>query len=211
MGEYSVGMQLPNEQELADSLNVSRTTIREAVKLLISRHILEIERGKGTFVAAIPGLSEDPFGLEFVSEDILMPNLFFFRSIVEPDVCALAAANASTNQLKEMLHLVDRMNKISRLVVCSSKDEWIDDFINQEIAFHSLTYKMTHNVVFERMTDIITRSVIINSTALKYRQSFDFTKYTEIHAILYEAIASRDIEYVKACSQRHMSTFNLFL
>ena len=37
VGKYAVGTQLPNEQELADSLNVSRTTIREAVKLLVSR------------------------------------------------------------------------------------------------------------------------------------------------------------------------------
>ena len=96
VGKYAVGTQLPNEQELADSLNVSRTTIREAVKLLVSRRVLEIERGKGTFVAAIPGLSEDPFGLEFVNEDILKSNLSQFRSIIEPEVCALAAANAST-------------------------------------------------------------------------------------------------------------------
>ena len=46
VGKYAVGTQLPNEQELADSLNVSRTTIREAVKLLVSRRVLEIERGK---------------------------------------------------------------------------------------------------------------------------------------------------------------------
>ena len=181
VGKYAVGTQLPNEQELADSLNVSRTTIREAVKLLVSRRVLEIERGKGTFVAAIPGLSEDPFGLEFVNEDILKSNLSQFRSIIEPEVCALAAANASAHQLDDMKHLVVRMNEISCLVVESSVDEWIDEFIDQEIAFHTLIYKMTRNVVFERMTNIISRSVIINSTALNYRQGFDFTKYNVSH------------------------------
>ena len=74
-----------------------------------------------------------------------------------------------------MKHLVVRMNEISCLVVESSVDEWIDEFIDQEIAFHTLIYKMTRNVVFERMTNIISRSVIINSTALNYRQGFDFT------------------------------------
>lgn len=211
VGEYAVGSQLPNEQELSESLNVSRTTIREAVKLLVSRHVLEIERGRGTFVAAIPGLSDDPFGLEFVSESILKPNLCLFRTIVEPGVCALAAANASTHQLEDMAQQVDRMNEISRLVVDSSIDEWIDEFIDQEIAFHTLIYKMTHNVVFERMTDIISRSVIINSTALNYRQAFDFSKYTEIHTALYHAIASKDPDRAKACGYEHMATFSLFL
>lgn len=210
VGKYAVGTQLPNEQELADSLNVSRTTIREAVKLLVSRRVLEIERGKGTFVAAIPGLSEDPFGLEFVNEDILKSNLSQFRSIIEPEVCALAAANASAHQLDDMKHLVARMNEISCLVVESSVDEWIDEFIDQEIAFHTLIYKMTHNVVFERMTNIISRSVIINSTALNYRQGFDFTKYTELHTTLYEAIASRDPEIARKHGQEHMETFKLF-
>ena len=210
VGKYAVGMQLPNEQELADSLNVSRTTIREAVKLLVSRHVLEIARGKGTFVAAIPGLGEDPFGLEFVNEDILKSNLSQFRSIIEPEVCALAAANASAHQLDDMKHLVVRMNEISCLVVESSVDEWIDEFIDQEIVFHTLIYKMTHNVVFERMTNIISRSVIINSTALNYRQGFDFTKYTELHTTLYEAIASRDTEIARKHGQEHMETFKLF-
>ena len=86
VGEYKVGSQWPNEQELSEPLNVSRTTIREAVKILMSRHVLEIERGIGTFVAAIPGLSYDPFGLEFVNDSILRPDLCLFRSIVEPDV-----------------------------------------------------------------------------------------------------------------------------
>lgn len=210
VGKYAVGTQLPNEQELADSLNVSRTTIREAVKLLVSRRVLEIERGKGTFVAAIPGLSEDPFGLEFVNEDILKSNLSQFRSIIEPEVCALAAANASAHQLDDMKHLVVRMNEISCLVVESSVDEWIDEFIDQEIAFHTLIYKMTRNVVFERMTNIISRSVIINSTALNYRQGIDFTKYTELHTTLYEAIASRNPEIARKHGQEHMETFKLF-
>ena len=45
-----VGDKLPNEFELAESLNVGRGTIREAVKLLVARNCLEIRRGKGTYV-----------------------------------------------------------------------------------------------------------------------------------------------------------------
>ena len=45
-----IGDKLPNEFELAESLNVGRGTIREAVKILVARNCLEIRRGKGTFV-----------------------------------------------------------------------------------------------------------------------------------------------------------------
>lgn len=213
VGKYAVGTQLPNEQELADSLNVSRTTIREAVKILVSRHVLEIERGKGTFVAAIPGLSDDPFGLEFVDERILRLELCTFRAYTEPDVCALAAVNASQYQLEEMLNIIEQMNEISRLVIESviNADDWIDKFIDQEILFHTLIYKMTHNLVFERMTNTIAKSVIANSTAIDYRRNFDFQKYTEIHTALYEAIASKDAEYAKVRGAEHMGTFESFL
>ena len=73
-GEFALGSKLPNENELMDDLNVSRTTIREAVKILISKNILYIERGKGTYVAAIPGLADDPYGFEFIPEEKLIPD-----------------------------------------------------------------------------------------------------------------------------------------
>ena len=50
----TAGEKLPNEFELASLLNVGRGTVREAVKLLVSRSVLEIRRGKGTFVERIP-------------------------------------------------------------------------------------------------------------------------------------------------------------
>ena len=47
---FSAGDKLPNELHLSEELNVSRTTLREAVKILVAYDILEIQRGKGTFV-----------------------------------------------------------------------------------------------------------------------------------------------------------------
>ena len=47
---FSVGDKLPNELDLSEELNVSRTTLREAIRILVAYDILEIQRGKGTFV-----------------------------------------------------------------------------------------------------------------------------------------------------------------
>lgn len=47
---FSAGDKLPNELELAEELNVSRTTLREAIRILVAYGVLEIQRGKGTFV-----------------------------------------------------------------------------------------------------------------------------------------------------------------
>ena len=47
---FSAGDKLPNELELAEELNVSRTTLREAIRILVAYGVLEIQRGKGTYV-----------------------------------------------------------------------------------------------------------------------------------------------------------------
>lgn len=47
---FSAGDKLPNENELSEELNVSRTTLREAIRTLVAYNVLEIQRGKGTFV-----------------------------------------------------------------------------------------------------------------------------------------------------------------
>ena len=48
--QFKIGDKLPNETELSALLNVSRTTLREAIKMLVLQDIVEIKRGKGTFV-----------------------------------------------------------------------------------------------------------------------------------------------------------------
>ena len=51
-GCYAPGSKLPNENELSGELGVSRTTLREAISFLVAQGVLEIRRGKGTFVAS---------------------------------------------------------------------------------------------------------------------------------------------------------------
>lgn len=52
-GLYKAGEQLPSEMSLATDLGVSRATVREALKILISKHVLEVRRGIGTFVTSL--------------------------------------------------------------------------------------------------------------------------------------------------------------
>ena len=90
-GEWKVNEQIPTEQELAEELMVSRTTIREAIKILASQNIVRIDRGKGTFVAETPGVIQDPLGFEFIQEERLIKDLCDYRVAIEPCVCEIAA------------------------------------------------------------------------------------------------------------------------
>ena len=51
--KYNPGDKLPNEMELSEQLGVSRITLREAIRILVTANVLEIKRGKGTFVKKI--------------------------------------------------------------------------------------------------------------------------------------------------------------
>lgn len=205
-GEYKVNEQLPSEQELADSLNVSRTTVREAVKRLVSLHVLEIKRGKGTFVTTLPGLSDDPLGLDFVPEDRLFHDLYEFRLSIEPEICAMAAQNASRSQIAEMRKITKRMEQLASKIDIRPYDETVvDSYTNSEISFHSLLWNMTHNVIFERLSGMLSRAVSVNYTTRLYRSSFDLRDNTKIHIELFDAIIAHDAEKARKLGYVHMS------
>ena len=70
--QFTPGSKLPNENELSEALHVSRTTLREAISFLVAQGVLEIRRGKGTFVVEKPGQIEDPLGFAYVKDKITL-------------------------------------------------------------------------------------------------------------------------------------------
>ena len=99
----AVGAKLPNEFELGDRFGVGRSTIREAVKILVSRNILEIRRGCGTFVCENPGVVDDPLGFAFVDDKKRLGlDLCEVRMIIEPEIAALAAERAVPEEIEEL-------------------------------------------------------------------------------------------------------------
>ena len=90
-----IGQKIPNEFELAEKFGVGRSTVREAVKGLVSKGILEVRRGSGTFVISTCSPEEDPLGLSKLQDKFkLALELFEVRLMLEPDIAAQAAENA---------------------------------------------------------------------------------------------------------------------
>ena len=82
--KFKAGDKLPNENELSEQLKVSRTTLREAIRFLVAHNVLEVRRGKGTFVKLVSE-KEDKYGLKelsFLQPDI--KDLYEMRLIFEP-------------------------------------------------------------------------------------------------------------------------------
>lgn len=102
---YLPGERISSENELAAELNVSRTTIREAVRVLVTQGVLEIRRGIGTFVTqnvqSIPSLDFPSFD----AMRIKAKDLFELRLIFEPAVAKYACIRATDEERDEIIRL----------------------------------------------------------------------------------------------------------
>ena len=149
-GKLKSGERLPPERTLAEMFNVSRTTIREAIKSLASNNIVEIVRGKGTFVAEKPGLVNDPLGVNFIRDKNVIISLFETRLLIEPKVAYLAAQRATAEDITKLEKLLISMEE-----VIASKENHRDI----DIEFHTNIAKATQNPIIERIIPIIIESI----------------------------------------------------
>ena len=90
-----VGNKLPNEFELGEMFGVGRSTIREAVRSLVSKGVLEGRRGSGTYVIDTSSNDLDPLGFSKQKNKYkLAMDLLEVRLMLEPEIAANAAKNA---------------------------------------------------------------------------------------------------------------------
>ena len=150
-GRYAPGSKLPNENELSQALEVSRTTLREAISFLVAQGVLVIRRGKGTFVASeLPATGMDLSGLAGLRARGRARDLFEMRFIFEPATVALACRRATQEELQQIQHKAERMEEIAR-----EGGDW--PLADQE--FHWAIIKASHNEYMRRLYPIINSAV----------------------------------------------------
>jgi DNA-binding FadR family transcriptional regulator len=162
-GQYRKGDKIPNETDLSQRLAVSRATIREAVKSLVSRNILEIRRGAGTFVCDKLGIVEDPLGFRFISDKLrLALDLLEIRLILEPPIAEKAAKRATDEEIHGIL------------AQCRLVEELIrggGPYEEEDILFHTKIARAAKNVVIPNLIPVINSTIFIlmrvTNTALR--------------------------------------------
>ena len=115
-GEYKPGERLPAERILAERLAVSRPTVREALLALEVENRVEIRGGSGVFVLDRPASAAVP---PTAPHDVHIPEpveLLHARSLIEPEIAALAAQNALPK------HLAALAKALGDMVCCSARD-----------------------------------------------------------------------------------------
>ena len=200
---YKGGDQIPPEMEMARYMDVSRTTIREAVKILCSRNILEIKRGNGTFVCENPGTPMDPLGYRFMDEEQLTNDMFEMSLLFEPVLVGLAAQKADEMSIELIQNIHDNfVGKMKRY----RDGEFISpkEFRNLDVEFHKAVVESCENQVVNRSLPMF----LANCTEwynvwtnLDFNQVLEsFEKY---HPLILSAIKAHDPEKAKRYSAEH--------
>lgn len=191
--ELLPGEKLPSEQELMKELNVGRGTIREAIKSLVSRNIVEIRRGVGTFVAKNTGVVEDPLGFSFINnKKKLVKDSMDVRLLLEPSIARWAARNATDS---EILEIIELSKKIETAIL---NDENYSDL---DVEFHTKIANSSRNLVVENLIPILNTNIrsLIDVTHAVLRE------YTILsHKKIANAIKERDEEMAERLMREHI-------
>lgn len=150
---YKAGDKLPTEKELCERTGAGRNTVREALKILASRNVLEIRQGAGTFVSEKQGIPDDPLGFSMVNDHVkLTKDLLQVRIMLEPQIAALAAQCAKEHEIKELEEILEEMEAAM---------EKREDYSELDTKFHTKIAQCTHNIVMENLLPVIGKGVAV--------------------------------------------------
>ena len=194
--QISIGSKIPNEFELAQMFHVGRSTVREAVKGLISRGILEVRRGDGTYVISTVYMENDVLGFGQIKDRYqLALDLFDVRLMIEPEIVTWACRRATKEELVRLRELCDEVEYLYKQG---------HNHIYKDIEFHSYLAKLSGNMVVERLIPVINTSVVIFAN-ITYRSLMQET--LETHRALVNAIEHKDPVGAKCAMNMHL-TYN---
>lgn len=153
-GELKIGDRLPSERELAESLKVSRTSVREALRILENMGLIECRSGEGNFVKdlTIDSLANSILWEIHLIKGVVL-ELYEIRKIIEPGIVRLAAERATDEDILRMESIIEKQKSIveqgksisdiddefHRSIAEASKNKMIMKIINTIIGLESET------------------------------------------------------------------------
>lgn len=197
-GELKSGDRLPTERDLAEQFHASRTAVREAMKILAQKGLIEMRPGRGTIV--IDGVHEamqNSIGLAMklkLGEVGGSDNLVEVREILETEIVALAAARASEKEIAAMREAITVMD-------ASLSDA--DNYIAADNRFHEALAQATQNTLI-----LILVKSIVNPLSEQRKQIFAVEGGPQRgqmhHKRILESVVKRDPESARDAMRAHL-------
>lgn len=197
-GQLRSGDRLPTERDLAEQFHVSRTAVREALKILAQKGLVDMRPGRGTIVIdGAPGALQDSIGLVMklqLGQVGGSDKLVEVRELLEVEIAGLAALRAADAEIEAMRAAVEQM------------DESLHDanaFILADNCFHQALAQATQNTLI-----LILINSIVNLLSEQRKQIFAVEGGPQRgqihHKRILESVIQRDAEAARAAMRAHL-------
>lgn len=203
-GVLKTGQALPSERRLTDKLGVSRTALREGLKLLRARGIIETSHGKGSFVASLtaqPTLT--PMMHLLGSQPRTLYDLFEVRALLEAESARLAALRGTAADFV----LITR--RYEEMLAAHGKETSASTHARLDHAFHLAICEASHNPVLvhtlSTLTDLLLSSVFASVNNLYHREP-QKRVIDRQHARLYNAVTGKLPEQARKAAADHIDS-----
>ena len=198
-GRLQPGDRLPPERELAQQFGVSRTVIREAVRALVAKSLLEVEPGSGTTVCSPTAKSvaqSMSLLLRSGQAETDYDKIHEVRRILEVEIAGLAAERRTEEDLK-------MMEEILRQTAEAEIQDDRDSFPECDVAFHAALARATQNDLFPLLLDSMA-DIMIKVRQLGFEVPDMPMRALKHHCAVFEQVRVSDAQGARQAMHEHL-------
>lgn len=196
-GEFAPGQRLPPETALANELELSRPSLREAVRALAMAGVLDVRRGDGTFVTDLrPDRLVRAIGSFLdLANDTGLDEMLECRKVIEPGATALAATRIDAATLDALHQRIERMRTLHDP----------EELVREDLAFHADIVAATGNRTLESLLSSVTQQTA-RARVWRALIKSDVLAWThEQHMDIYRALRAHDSLGAFTAANRHVN------
>jgi GntR family transcriptional repressor for pyruvate dehydrogenase complex len=173
--KYEIGEKIPPERELALAMSVSRSTLREAIKILNYSNVLEVKQGSGTFIRS------KSFSNDFSELKVLKARLMLEQTAV------LEIISSTNNSNDDFLIMKELLFKRNDFLIKG----YFSDYIEYDLQFHKKIVEMSNNeYIIQWYNDL--SNILKSILSAKTLKTSQYKDNTELHNQLFEALITKD-------------------
>ncbi len=208
-GSLKEGELLPSERDLQELFKVSRGTIREALRVLEQKGLIEIKLGVagGAVVrsASVDKVSES-LALLIRHQKISLKHLAEFREELEGDIASLAAQRADEKQIETLENILEEASQY-----VEAGPERAEDFLELDKRFHLALAQITGNPIFEAVERIVHENIIsYYESFLEMGKKRIRENYEDLKKIV-AAIKKNSRDEARMLARRHVARFTTYM
>ncbi|MFJ5392079.1 FCD domain-containing protein [Pectobacterium sp. CHL-2024] len=202
-GNYHIGDRLPPERDIAETYNVSRSVVREALIMLELEKLIEVRKGSGVYVMQLPSAQ----GKDSVVDSGYGPfELMQARQLLEGEVAAFAAMQATKSDILKMRQAIEQER-------ASLENGSVDESADEQ--FHCLLAQSTQNSVLANMVYEVwqarKRSPMWQGIH-SHTDDFSYQRqWLDDHEQILRAVSRRDVNMARQAMWQHLENVKIKL